>query len=83
MRKRFPLATVVIVATLALNASALATLKERPAHTLTLSGGDDSQCQDYRIGSYASGEEIAAFLRDAAQGARVTGCVNLIIQQER
>lgn len=83
MRKRLSPLVILAVTTAALNVSALATITERPAATLQLSNGDDSQCQDYRIGSYASGEEIAAFLRDAAKGARVSGCVNLMIERER
>lgn len=82
MRRSLRPAGYVVAATIALNFAAFATIRHRPEHALRLFNGDDSQCMDYRIGSYASGEEIAAMLRDAAQGARVSGCVNLIIEQE-
>lgn len=56
-----------------------ATLAQSQFDVLSLNNGTDSQCQDYAIGDVASGQEIAAMLRDAANGAERYGCVNLIV----
>lgn len=49
---------------------------------LSLNGGNDAQCQDYRLGAIASPQEIASMLADASQGAAQSGCVNLIVEGE-
>ena len=46
---------------------------------LSLNSGDDSHCHYYVIGDRSSNIEIAAMLEDAAKGARLYGCVNIIV----
>jgi hypothetical protein len=67
------------LAAIALTLSAAALTQARH-DVLSLNNGNDSQCQDYVIGDIATGAEIAAMLREAANGAERYGCVNIIVE---